>query len=57
MSMNVKSLSPLFIFFVKKCDPPQEAEKFIVTHPLLLTNIVSGWIVQRSRGPSHRRTC
>ena len=55
MSMNVKSPSPPFIFFVKKCDPPREAVKFIVTHPFLLTNMVCGWIVQRSRGPSHRR--
>ena len=43
MSMNVKSPSPPFIFFVKKCDPPQEAVKFIVTHPFLLTNMVCGW--------------
>ena len=57
MNMNVKSPSPPFIFFVKKCDPPREAVKFIVTHPFLLTNMVCGWIVQRSRGPSHRRTC
>ena len=48
MSMNVKSPSPPFIFFVKKCDPPREAVKFIVTHPFLLTNMVCGWIVQRS---------
>ena len=39
MSMNVKSPSPPFIFFVKKCDPPREAVKFIVTHPFLLTNM------------------
>ena len=48
MSMNVKSPSPPFIFFVKKCDPPREAVKFIVTHPFLLTNMVCGWIVQRN---------
>ena len=47
MSMNVKSPSPPFIFFVKKCDPPREAVKFIVTHPFLLTNMVCDWIVQR----------
>ena len=46
MSVNVKSLSPPFIFFVKKCDPPRETVKFIVTHPFLLTNMVCGWIVQ-----------
>ena len=32
MSMNVKSPGPPFIFGVKKCDPPREAVKFIVTH-------------------------
>ena len=32
MSMNVKSPGPPFIFGVKKCDPLQEAVKFIVTH-------------------------
>ena len=47
MSMNVKSPSPPFIFFVKKCDPPREAVKFIVTHSFLLTNMVCDWIVQR----------
>ena len=27
MSMNVKSPGPPFIFFVKKCDPPQRSSK------------------------------
>ena len=46
MSMNVKSPSPPFIFFVKNATLPQEAVKFIVTHPFLLTNMVCGWIAQ-----------
>ena len=39
MSMNVKSPSPPFIFFVKKCDPPREAVKFIVTHLFVVSNL------------------
>ena len=38
MSMNVKSPSPPFIFLLKNVTLPQEAVKFIVTHPFLLTN-------------------
>ena len=38
MSMNVKSPGPPFIFGVKKCDPPQEAVKFIVTHLFVVSN-------------------
>jgi len=38
MSMNVKSPGPPFIFVVKKCDPPQEAVKFIVTHLFVVSN-------------------
>ena len=51
MSMNVKSPSPPFTFFVKNVTNPWEAVKFIVTYPFLLTKMVCGWIVQRSRGP------
>ena len=39
MSMNVKSPGPLFVFFVKKCDPPHEAVKFIVTHLFVVSNL------------------
>ena len=38
MSMNVKSPGPPFIFGVKKCDPPWEAVKFIVTHLFVESN-------------------
>jgi len=54
--MNVKSPSPPFIFFVKNVTLPQEAVKFIVTHPLLLTNMVCGWVVQQSCGRSFTQT-
>ena len=47
----------LYIFFVKNVTLPWEAVKFIVTYPFLLTNVVCGWTVQRSRDPLHRRTC
>ena len=39
MSMNVRSPGPSFIFGVKKCDPPKEAEKFIVTHLFVVSNL------------------
>ena len=34
MSMNVKSPSPPFIFFIKKCDPPPESSKIYSYPPL-----------------------
>ena len=34
MSMNVKSLSPPFTFFVKKCDPPPGSSKIYSDPPL-----------------------
>lgn len=38
MSMNVKSPGPPFLFGVKKCDPPQEAVKCIVTRFFVVSN-------------------
>ena len=34
MSMNVKSPSPPFVFFVKKCNPPPASNKFYSDPPL-----------------------
>ena len=34
MSINVKSLGPPFIFFVKKCDPPPQSGKIYSDPPV-----------------------
>ena len=40
MSMNVKSLSPPFILFVKKCDPPPRSSKIYNDPPLCCIKIM-----------------
>ena len=58
MSINVKPPSPPFLLFVKKCDPSPGSSKIYSDPPHPPgKNIVCGWIVQLSPGPSHRSAC
>ena len=48
MSMNVKSPSPPFIFFVKNCDPPSGSSKIFSDPPLPPDKHVCGISVAQS---------